>query len=169
MSDIDWSKAPEGATHCDCTGSFYKIDRMGSNDYTYIGKWIACALSSDFADDLLTKPESKPIYTQAMVDEGVMPLVGMECMVVNCHNTPEKCIVLYSSTTYYIVAHGYGEQHYHKNSVKFLPVDTRTDTEKSIDSLKEFNLTKCDGWEEMVIEWIKLGEFYGVTFTGDKS
>jgi len=48
-------------------------------------KWVnkyfdrTCENKQDYIDSL--KPESKPVYTQAMCNKGVLPLVGMECFV----------------------------------------------------------------------------------------
>jgi len=67
MSDINWESAPEGATHTLGSGCFYKIDKIGGNDYCYFkDKWEPCALTQNYINDLtpipaLDKKESSDI------------------------------------------------------------------------------------------------------------
>jgi len=91
MSDIDWSKAPEGTTHYSpetgednpCwvkmldSGFLYKAENHFNKHKDT--PWMKG--SFNFVDlTIKPKPESKPVYTQAMADKGELPLVGMECL-----------------------------------------------------------------------------------------
>ena len=48
----------------------------------------------------------------------------------------------------------------------FKPIDTRTDEEKAVDSLDNFNLSMTKGWQQDFIGFIKSGEFHGVKWVG---
>ena len=91
MSDIDWSKAPEGTTHYSpetgednpCwvkmldSGFLYKAENHFNKHKDT--PWMKG--SFNFVDlTIKPKPESKPVYTQAMADNGELQLVGMEVM-----------------------------------------------------------------------------------------
>ena len=119
-------------------------------------------------------PETKPVYTQAMKDNGVMPLAGMECMVLNddlVNYEYEKCtvdfigchIAVYSSESC-------TERTCNLEFIKFKPIDTRTDTEKAIDDLNCHS--NGDGLTRkasvIAFELIKAGKIHGVTFTGEE-
>jgi len=103
---------------------------------------------------------SKPVYTKEMADNGVIPSVGMECLI------------MYSSSNYKgtITYMGKGVGAYHSkdndkeytfafNSVKFKPIDTRTDKEKAIDDIKS-NYPECSDFTIQVVgdaydKWVK--------------
>tara|TARA_R110000850_G_scaffold143345_1_gene265668 strand:- start:548 stop:1315 length:768 start_codon:yes stop_codon:yes gene_type:complete len=89
--DIDWSKAPEGATHLSMGSEnfpayYYKLASDGlmlSNEYT--NGWVhSCNANSWLInnDSLVTKSQPTPTFTKEMSDNGVLPSVGMECRVV---------------------------------------------------------------------------------------
>jgi len=83
MSEIDWSLAPEGATHYDTRIDVYpwlKEDDNG-NKYWHHSQWVNYANDIGVNDSIFARPEAKPVYTQAMCDAGTLPLVGMKCMV----------------------------------------------------------------------------------------
>ena len=176
MTKIDWSKAPESAEFSfdddwfkTVNGNLFIYKQKKGHQFIE-GEFHWAYYSGDkvgLRKKVIIKP-SKPLYTTKMQEAGELPSVGMECIVINCQNKPEKCTLLYSSNTYYIVAHGYGEQHYHARGVSFKPVDTRTDKEKAIE---DFN----DGYDgltikasELALSLIISGKIRGVTFTGSK-
>jgi hypothetical protein len=88
---IDWSKAPEGATHyapeteydVDCwvwvDGNEHKFVCVGG--YT-LGDKIAWNNDGPFNGVLIPRPVQSSIFTQEMADNGVLPSVGMECIAV---------------------------------------------------------------------------------------
>jgi len=76
MNDIDWSKAPEGATHYSPENdSFNSCWVMKNQDILYQfvttleflnnpkSPWLAASFDDN---ELIPRPESKPIYTQAV-------------------------------------------------------------------------------------------------------
>jgi hypothetical protein len=81
MSDINWDEAPEGATHYDTRIDVYpwlKEDDNG-NQYWHHGRWVSYGNDIGVNDSIFARPSPKPTYTQAMVDAGELPSVGMEC------------------------------------------------------------------------------------------
>ena len=173
MSDIDWSKAPEGATHYyPCIDCFYLFDKHG-DDFVFNGtEKELCSDISCFKGCLIPRPETKPAYTKAMFDNGVMPLVGMEY---------EHGVVLVGADKegmYVISEHGISIIA-ELSAIK--PIDTRTDKERAVDDLNR-ELTKLNNniidehktssnfhsecfW---LIDIIKAGKIHGVTFTGEE-
>lgn len=53
-----------------------------------------------------------------------LPTVGVECELSNCGNSWAKAEVLFMGTGLCVVNQGYGDQHYHLNSVKFRKPET---------------------------------------------
>lgn len=53
-----------------------------------------------------------------------LPPVGAECEVCNCGSNWQSAKVLFMGTGLCVVDHGYGDQHYHLNSVKFRKQET---------------------------------------------
>lgn len=53
-----------------------------------------------------------------------LPPVGAECELSNCGNSWVKAEVLFMGTGLCVVNQGYGDQHYHLNSVKFRKPET---------------------------------------------
>lgn len=87
--------------------------------------------------DNVISAEAKPVYTQEMADNGVLPSVGMECLIFNgeLHNPEyEKAeidfigvhVAVYSSESC-------TERTCNLELIKFKPIDQRTDKEKAID------------------------------------
>ena len=81
MSDIDWSKAPEGATHFDTRGNFCSIGfmkpgvRRGEWEYFGMdGHWILYGLLDREIHDAMVEVPKSPEWT----GEGLPP-VGMIC------------------------------------------------------------------------------------------
>ncbi len=123
-SEIDWNKAPEGATHYWCDANiFYKFPTTMSglmfqnnvwqpySGHNIFGRSLTpkpplienTPLTYTFSDELKIEPqvtrvdfnEDKLVYTQAMCDAGELPSVGMECKVIhNGLSEPIKGVVL---------------------------------------------------------------------------
>ncbi len=89
---IDWSKAPDN-----CIGA---VERKHDSPYKdepdnvfgffveyldnkHLGEYVYCSNDSISPmmkyHDFIPKPESIPVYTQAMKDDGILPSIGMEC------------------------------------------------------------------------------------------
>lgn len=152
---------------------------MGDNPCHDIDEksWVVLCDRSKFNKcvDEMSKAEwikSKPlVYTQEMSDNGVLPSVGMEYLREG--GQVNKCLVNYGDFAIGLIV-----DHVKVNNKLPLTQTARgmckpltpskTDTEKAIDSLNTFNLLQCKGWQDDLIEFIKSGEFHGVTFTGVK-
>ena len=82
---------------------------------------------------------AKPIYTQAMLDNGEWPSVGMECMVLNSYfdNAEyEKCTILFKGDfTFIYNSDSCSERVGHKDELTFKPIDSRTPKQKAVDEL----------------------------------
>jgi hypothetical protein len=100
---IDWSKAPEGATHCSSEGCFYKIDNKGNNDSVYCvdERWNPCALTNQFVSGLESKPEAKLTYTQEMHDNSELPYIGMEYLCGD--NQLNECVAVIPNVSSHMV------------------------------------------------------------------
>ena len=85
MSEIDWSKAPEGAQYyCPDNRLFYKFDGAGRGMCTNPrGSWFPCGDINDCEDGELTPRSSPPAWS----GEGLPP-VGTVCEV-RLPNKPE--------------------------------------------------------------------------------
>ena len=77
MSEIDWSKAPEGATHCDPGSSKARWYRRNEGRWEYrspcSGTWMRSNNSAPFFDRLKVRP------TQWCGPEDGLPPVGTVC------------------------------------------------------------------------------------------
>lgn len=85
VMDIDWSKAPEGATHYDISPDVYpwiKEDDNG-NKFWHHNEWVNYVHPISESDCHVRKPQPKPIYTQAMCDNGYCPKLGAKFIVGN--------------------------------------------------------------------------------------
>lgn len=123
--------APEDATHVDilaCKTSHLWSYRKVSDDLKYyfhpiFESWDLCD-SSDKAN-IIPRPRKQKVERVEW-----MPDIGEECLVSNCGSDFEECTPKYLSSTYAIVEHSYGEQHYHRNNVKFRPLKTEAEKER---------------------------------------
>ena len=84
--DIDWSKAPDGATHYNPSDfvDLCKYYKLSGDEYVYFynGRWESSGASKKGLDKVLIKrPQPTPIFTKEMADNGVLPSVGMEVMI----------------------------------------------------------------------------------------
>lgn len=105
MSQIDWSKAPEGATHYDCreyvSPAFMRKNHNGS-DWEYFGvhHWIMYGqLSADQEAKLIARP-------QPWAGEGLPP-VGIRATIVD--NDPHECYRDHVGADVEILAHTISE------------------------------------------------------------
>jgi len=140
MTDIDWSKAPEGATHYDTAHDVYPwIKCQGDSVYFwYVDVWDLSCLTNILTANLVKRPgisNVKPVFTQKMADAGELPSVGMECMVIDnslMNHVYEKCVILFVGI-YKVVytSDSCVERFSNIDEVKFKPIDTRTDEEKA--------------------------------------
>ena len=169
--DIDWSKAPEGATHHVAylkDGSmnefveYIKTEKSGEAYYSMTdgGHW-STYVEKDDNFTLTPRPQPTPVFTQEMADNGVQVEAGMrfatEAGEYIAEYTNKKSVVFTDENGFLVtVTRGHAK-----------PIDIRTDTEKAIDSLDDFNLCMCNGWQEDVIGFIKSGEFHGVKWVGE--
>ena len=97
--DIDWSKAPEGATHHvkdlldNSMTEFVKYNNTGDYGEGYYSMIDSTHWSTGVKNDnnfsLTPKPQPTPIFTQEMYDNGVLPSVGMECEFITTFFTHE--------------------------------------------------------------------------------
>jgi len=180
---IDWSEAPEDTTHyspeTDEENSCWV--KLMNSGFLYIAKnhfdknkdtpWIKANFKYC---NLIVRPVATNIYTQAMVDSGVMPLVGMECMVINRKLAVpdwEKCTILFIGKFRVI----YNSESCNERvgnvdltgEVEFKPLDTRTDTEKAIKDLNStWALSITPHAAKAILEAIKYGNIHGVTWSG---
>ena len=85
VMDIDWNKAPEGATHYVALGGdvvYYKI--KDDDIKAFHNTWVTDNSEKEWLVDnvfhISNKPQPPLTYTQAMADNGELPSVGMEFM-----------------------------------------------------------------------------------------
>ena len=81
------------------------------------------------------------IYTQTMFDDGELPSVGMECMVLNSYfdNAEyEKCTILFKGDfTFIYNSDSCSERVGHKDELTFKPINSRTPKQKAIYELTD--------------------------------
>jgi len=101
---IDWSKAPEWATGVG-TLSSYKFWMNDDSYEAFDGNKRIFFTNYDSTDygcfvpiAIKPKPESIPVFSQAMCDAGELPSVGMECFYLDSTtNNYIECTVMYIS------------------------------------------------------------------------
>jgi len=144
--------------------SFRTLEKLG---YKYNG-------GEYWKPPLSTIGATKPVFTQAMKEAGEMPSVGMECSVyeINQDETHDKAIIKYisKSTCVYEVKTGdlKGEYSQYPVSLKFKPIDIRTDREKALDGLRWNGEGLTAKACVLALDLIMNGKVHGVTFTGSK-
>ena len=104
----------------------------------------------------------QPVFTQAMADNGELPQVGMECMILNANCSRPKYIKGLIKYVGDLVIYAYvenGERCDNVKTLKFKPIDTRTDKEKAIDDIQR--ILDCDQFmaENM---FFSLSDIHGV-------
>ena len=118
---IDWSKAPEDATHRGAI-NWFKSD--GEKVYTFDGAvWHPVSWEIWQLAPFAKRPS---IHADEWSGEGIPP-VGVVCEMHHeawqPNNWP-KVTVRYASAEYFITTDDAGEQHWHAHSVKFRPIRT---------------------------------------------
>lgn len=148
MSSINWDDAPEGATHfspetitevacwikqeCDLSSyiatGYHKRKSKNEPDH-----WLP---TEDFNIKELTprpskqvKPDDKPVFTQAMADNGELPSVGMECLVYDLSSdTFHKCeLIMIHKKSFVWDSDGWDGAFVTSDSVKLKPIPTKPD------------------------------------------
>ena len=145
MSDI-WKDAPEGATHIGSSGNFFKeIDGKFAFFTCGVqhGGWLIDNQSQPNRLNLTPRPEDKPVYTQADCDAGVLPSVGVECLVIgnddddyyNCEILMHRNIGETLVVAVFVIKNFDGLPYYYSHCTRghFKPLDNRDDEEKAFD------------------------------------
>jgi len=138
--------------------------------YQSVSESMTCPNCGDKPD--VKKPESKPVYTQAMCDAGELPSVGVECHI---DGTGVIYIIVLTKDSEgdLILTPKEGDKYWQRSNVKYIkPVDTRTDEEKALDGLMD------SYWDDSnerpnehspicfdVLKAIKAGKIHGVTWS----
>jgi len=113
----------------------------------------------------MTNMNTKPVYTQAMADDGVMPSVGMEVM----HLSVKKVVMLLADSNSKYVLKSVNDFYSLALRHDIKPLDTRTDTEKAIDNILALVAAtpfKCKEQSKVILNEIKAGKVHGVTWSG---
>ena len=158
------------------TGNLVSFDSYVSNsEYYDIGDSLnySCKDWALHANKEYKKAEEM-IYTKEMFNNSETPKVGMQIGVrFNKASKPNYGKLIALTNQYIILLEGEAqEQHYHRGTWIFVPVDTRTDKEKAIDDIKRLLISVAeksfDSKAEVIIEKSMAGKIHGITFTGDK-
>ena len=138
-SEEFWKDAPEGATHVDVCGCFFKIATVGCNDMMILkGAWVHVAVVQNEVDKLTPRPKPQPIFTKAMQEAGELPSVGMECLIMYSSSNYKGTITyMGDGVGVYRSKDNNKEYTFALVSVKFRSLDTRTDKEKAFDEYWE--------------------------------
>ena len=154
MIEIDWSKAPEGATHChewiggtwlkeDGGGIYYRSgdewEMYGSSDYA----------SKDAGIDALRGATPKPIEWNG---EGLPP-VGIECEI-NCGGVWEVGSVLFVGKSVVVVQYGVVERCINPINNNFRPI--RSEEDIAVEAMMQVDPGKGD-WEQYCRNLYKEG------------
>ena len=110
-------------------------------------------------------------YTKEMQQSNIPPEMGMKFTDIN--NNLCKCLAVSSYKGVIIVTYTYGA--FYKavkfDSNTFLPIDTRTDTEKAVDDLKDaymkWMVEVTGSYSGFIVEEIKAGNVRGVKWVGN--
>ena len=155
-SEEFWKDAPEGATHVDVCGCFFKIATVGCNDMMILkGAWVHVAVVQNEVDKLTPRPKPqpkesnmKPVFTQEMSDNGELPPIGSECLVIGekeiddeyheCEIIAHRNVSGDVFVAVFMIKNYNGKPYYytHCSHQYFKPIDTRTDKEKAIDEIR---------------------------------
>lgn len=141
---IDWSKAPEGATHyMPISKTFCEswIKDPTSNGYYYMvideedEGWAKARFSyPEAALSCLIAKQSQPVFTQSMADNKELPQVGMDCLFKK-RGALEAGTVTAITKRFIIFTDSFGDEHVRKlDELTIEPIDTRTNKEKAVDS-----------------------------------
>tara|TARA_R110000868_G_scaffold162439_1_gene393644 strand:+ start:3683 stop:4570 length:888 start_codon:yes stop_codon:yes gene_type:complete len=117
-------------------------NNVGKINVTFISRPQSTPTETPEEKEALDSIVNKPlVYTQEMVDNGVLPSVGMKIKLqYNQSSQPIECELLFISDQYMIAKKDNFEQHYHRGTWKPEPIDQRTKKEKAIDELMALSL-----------------------------
>lgn len=127
MSKVDWSLAPEGATHKVPKGCWYKIDGDQVFCWSNTGNWSGPYPIRQYQDgsmEEMVKRQKQPITWSG---DGSIPMGAEVEIHHSCWNASEwiKCKIMYMSDAYVIVNHwGLDEQHYHARDITVRAIPT---------------------------------------------
>lgn len=128
MSEIDWSKAPEGATHYDKWLGSPFLRMIGFDSWEFWSENNECWLS--FSNYTPGEGVTKRIE-ESWAGEGLPP-VGTVCEMQheNWSRGWKKVLVLYTSSEYVITSDDKsGEQHWYTRNLSFRTVRTQAQIE----------------------------------------
>jgi len=118
---IDWSRAPEGATHYYQHTEEWYLAGYGCAPLVWTGMWCKAFQFAQREHKCIERPT-----TPSWSGEGLPP-VGVVCEMHHESWQPNnwpKVTVRYASAEYFITTDDAGEQHWHAHSVKFRPIRT---------------------------------------------
>jgi hypothetical protein len=163
MKEIDWSKAPEGATQYDC-GSQWPWEKVLGEDLYYYSdsaKWTLVsgyAARCDARMGLIKRPMDAPWNGEGL------PPVGTVCEIqqeIWSDANWQKVTIKYASTEYFITEDGAGQQHWHARSVQLRPIRTPEQIAADERSLVIDDMVKALGMENPgTAEYIRCGLIY---------
>jgi len=147
MNKIDWSKAPEGATHYSHNKTWYKFADDEYLFFSGVGNWIGSGNSTHWHKHSLT-----PRPTETTQQEWVngLPPMGEKCLLshVLVTSAPEPVVLIdfikNGFVVYTVVDTGEMNSVDTNGYTPFKPLDTRTDEQKAIDNLIEAMNSRCD-------------------------
>ena len=195
-SEEFWKDAPEGynafmpesdrwyASWIDVDGD--DVKRMVRRGYSFEFEVRSYAVKTLLSEGLVLRPQPKPVkpvYTQAMADNGELPPIGSKAKISrHLHNSytdkfaGKDCEIInhvrsirdeYDIAVFRCVDDE-GEYIYHALIARcFLPIDTRTSEEKLFDQINSVPRIYIADAEKLV-EQIVSGELCGVTFKGEE-
>lgn len=159
MSQIDWSKAPEGATHYDCrehvSPAFMRKNHNGS-DWEYFGMrhWIMYGqLSADQEAKLIARP-------QPWTGEGLPP-VGTVCEYTDLHGLKwYGCeIIAYYGGHVWLRTTGAGRDHVKVvGAFRFRPIRTPEQIASDEREKDSFELFSTINWNDAREQWDRMSE-----------
>lgn len=130
MTDIDWSKAPEGTTHWQPENKILRAAWLKKTDSTWYfklydfdqGTWKAFSGPGTSLGDVVARPTAAPVWNGP---EDGLPPVGLEFEYRHGVHAWKKGEALYIGAIYVILKseHG-GEQHYYLTDMQFRPIRT---------------------------------------------
>ena len=176
VMDIDWSKAPGGATHYGIESGnyysgFYKIISSDEGFFHDKSQWLECGSWPELIErpqpkplkpiDFGAIPDDKPVFTQAMADNGESVKVGM--LFATRVDGNYKAAMVNGKSVCFVDEDGF------LIGIPLAwakPIDTRTDKEKAIDDLFKLDESICNNtkWHENFIDAIIEGKVHGVSF-----
>ena len=105
----------------------------------------------------------KPVYSQAMVDAGVMPSAGMEVM----HLSVKKVVMLLADSNSKYVLKSVNDFYSLALAHDIKPLDTRTDRQKTIDDIHKVDQRVHDehDFNSAFLDAVINNEIHGITWS----